>query len=231
MGVNQSPKRQGPLSIQSFPSCAETPAPCPPYILHTAQFPVPFTHMISGDSPKTHEVGRSDITVSQMRSWMLPQVACMAGGSGLWTWWQRPEVHVHGCFLGHSESRYAGLPVQPDGLLQERSGLHLGPRPPTFCHLTGGRYYVPKGETGWAEIISGTASTHSCLNSALGRGGWEMGSLFVPSQNLGAPAPHRGSVLGGPVQPQWAGSKLARTPAFGPTGIQCQSGASSSDCP
>lgn len=99
---------------------------------------------------------------------MPPQVAAWLGGCGLWTWQQKPEVHVHGHFP-EAILRVDMLPSQCSPMDRAQCS------PPNFCHLTGGRYYVAKGETeAVQEVISGASSSHCCLNSAV-RGGGRMG--------------------------------------------------------
>lgn len=141
-------------------------------------------------------MGRSGIAISdsQMRSWVATPGCCTAGGvgCGLWTWWQMPQVHAGGCFLK------ATLRVEMlAGWLPSRTVWTSPGLQPTsvFCPLTAGRYYITKGETEvMQEVVPGTSSSHFCLNSALGRGGWEVGSASAAfSQGLGSkwgwPAP------------------------------------------
>lgn len=122
-----------------------------------------------------------------------------------------PKVPAHGCFIEDSvtavmlASQRRLVALFMNYLDFTLSLVHL------FPILTGGRYYVTKGETeAMQEVVSDVSSPHSCLNSGQGMGGWVMSS----------------SVPRGAWPHQRTGSKLTQRP-----GIGHQRGASSSDCP
>lgn len=156
---------------------------------HSSQ--CPFTHIISFDSPNTQrsgQVGHCHLRFPDEELGCYPRVLHSWGECGLWTWWQMPQVHASGCFLK------ATLRVEmlADGLLRTSPWLQYTS---VSCPLTGGRYYVTKEETEvMQEVVPGTSSSHSCLNSALERGGWQVGSTSAAfsqgfSSMWGWPAP------------------------------------------